>query len=618
MKHFLNGILVFLTFICLPNGMIRAFAQNNTDYWQQEVDYKMNIQMDMKTFQYKGTQELTYTNNSPDTLKKVFYHLYFNAFQPGSEMDVRSRTIADPDSRVLDRISKLAPSEMGYVKPTLFTQDGAPAIYTIKGTVMEVMLNSPIFPGDSTVFNMEWDAQVPLQIRRSGRDSSEGVALTMTQWYPKLAEYDFEGWHADPYIGREFYGVWGDYDVTITIDADYTIGGTGYLQNPASVGHGYTAPNQKWMKPVKGKYTWHFLAPDVHDFAWAADNKYVHDTYPGPNGVTLHFFYKNDPEIAENWKNLQPKTAALLQFFNDNVGPYPYEQYSVIQGGDGGMEYAMCTMITGERSFGSLVGVTAHELAHSWFQFVLATNESKHEWMDEGFTSYISDEAMNYVMQENKPNPHAGSYSSYFFNAKSGAEQPLTTHADRYATNRSYGVNAYSKGSVFLTQLAYIIGPESLSKTLKRYYIDFKFKHPTPNDFIRTAEKVSGFELDWYLTDWTKTTNTIDYGIKSVEAEGANQKITLERIGLMPMPIDLYVTYEDGSQELFYIPLRMMWGEKPNPFTDLKRTVLEDWPWAYPTYTFEIKNGKKVKSMMIDATRRMADINQKNNRYEAP
>src|SRR5690606_15281466 len=182
-----------------------------------------------------------------------------------------------------------------------------------------------------------------------------------------------------------------------------------------------------------------------------------------------------------------------------------------------------------------------------WFQFVLATNESKHGWMDEGFTSYISDEAFNYVLKKEKANPHSGSYRNYMYMATSGQEQPLSTHADRYATNQSYGINVYSKGAVFLTQLAYIIGPENLSKTLKRFYSKFKFTHPTPNDFIRTAEKVSGFELDWYLTDFTQTTNTIDYGIKSVENEGQNTTITLERIGLMPMPIDLYVIYEDGS-----------------------------------------------------------------------
>lgn len=618
MKQILNAALsaAFLCFFTTQS--FTGYAQNTAAYWQQEVDYKMNIQMDVKKHQYKGEQELKYTNNSPDTLDYVFYHLYFNAFQPGSEMDVRSLTIVDPDSRVTDRISKLAPNEIGYINPTKFTQNGKPLEYKIRGTVMKVDLNTPILPGETTTFNMEWDAQVPLQIRRSGRDNEEGVAYTMTQWYPKIAEYDYEGWHADPYIAREFYSVWGNYDVTITIDAAYTVGGSGYLQNPAEVGHGYTAPGQKWMKPNKGKYTWHFLAPDVHDFAWAADPNFIHDTYPGPNGVTLHFLYKDDPEIIDTWKELQPKTAALMEFFNEFVGPYPYEQYSVIQGGDGGMEYAMCTMITGKRSLGSLVGVTAHELAHSWFQFVLASNESKYPWMDEGFTVFIADEAMNVVMEQEKNNPHLGSYRNYYYNATSGEEQPMTTHADRYATNHSYGINAYSKGSVFLNQLRYIIGNENFLKTLKRFYSDFKFMHPTPTDFIRTAEKVSGFQLQWYLTDFAETTNTIDYSIKNVEI-GANNKttVTLERIGLMPMPIDLYVTYEDDSMELFYIPLRMMWGEKPNPFENIERTTLEDWAWAYPTYSLEIDNGKKVKAIIIDATQRMADIDWENNIWEA-
>ena len=607
MKFFLSSIITLLLFVSTQ-------AQNNKAYWQQRADYKMTIDMDAKKHQYKGSQELKYTNNSPDTLNRVFYHLYFNAFQPGSEMDVRSLTISDPDSRVKDRISKLSPSEIGYIKPISLTQDGSPLKYEVVGTVLEVILNKPILPGQSTIFNMKWDAQVPIQIRRSGRDNSEGVAYSMAQWFPKLAEYDFQGWHADPYIGREFHGVWGDFDVTINMDADYTIGGTGYLQNPEEIGHGYSLPGQKTMKPKNGKYSWHFTAPNVHDFTWAADKDYVHDVYKGPNGVDLHFFYKNNPEIVENWKNLQPKTAELMEFFNQKIGNYPYKQYSVIQGGDGGMEYGMCTLITGERKFGSLVGVTAHELAHSWFQFLLATNELKHEWMDEGFTSYISDEAMEVVMGEgDNPNPHAGSYRGYVFLAKSGNEHPQTTHADRYASNRAYGISAYSKGSVFLAQLEYVIGKENLEKTLKRYFSEWKFKHPTPDDFIRIAEKVSNIELDWYLTDWTQTTNTIDYSIKNVTTDGTKTKVTLERIGLMPMPIDLYVTYEDGSQESFYIPLQMMRGEKENPFPGLQREVLKDWAWAYPTYEFEISNGKKVKNMMIDASQRMADINPENN-----
>lgn len=597
-------LVLNLIFLIVFGG---GFSQNNTSYWQQKADYKIAIDLDVETHQYKGVQELTYTNNSPDTLYRVFYHLYFNAFQPGSEMDIRSRNIKDSDKRVGDRISKLLPSEIGFIKPQRLTQDGVLLSFEIAGTILEVDLNTPILPNRSTVFTMEWEAQIPVQIRRSGRNNAEGVAYSMTQWFPKIAEYDFEGWHATPYIAREFHSVWGDYDVRIKLDENYIIGGTGYLQNSDKKGLG---------KKTKGNTrTWHFKAPNVHDFAWAADKDFIHDTYTGANGVILNFYYKNDPEIIENWKRLQEKTAQLLVYFNKHVGDYPYKQYSVIQGGDGGMEYAMCTLITGKRKLGSLIGVTAHELAHTWFQFLLATNESKHEWMDEGFTSYISNLAMNEIMKEGKDNPNSNSYRGYNYIATSGKEQPQSTQADRYTTNTGYGVAAYSKGAVFLSQLEYVIGKDNLNKTLLRYYKEWAFKHPTPNDFIRVAEKVSGAELDWYLTDWTQTTNTIDYGIKNVVSEKEKTTITIERIGLMPMPIDIKVTYEDGATDNFYIPLQMMRTNKPNPQLSESWNVLPDWAWAYPNYSFVLKKDKKIKSVAIDASSLMADINLENNTY---
>jgi len=475
--------------LCLFSSTI---AQNNTAYWQQHVDYTMSIDVDEKNNQYSGKQTLVYTNNSPDVLQKVFYHLYFNAFQPGSEMDVRSLTIEDPDRRVGDRISKLSPSEIGYIKPKKLTQDGKKVDYQVVGTVLEVTLREPIQPGAKTTFKMSWDAQIPLQIRRSGRDNAEGVRFSMTQWYPKMAEYDFQGWHADPYIGREFHSPWGDFNVTINIDKKYTVAGTGY--NKTNIMGDNPYKSVELIK--KGKKSWNFIAPNVHDFTWAADPDYLHQQLLTDDGTTLNFYFKNNPEILENWTNLQPKTAEILRYFNENIGAYPYKQYSVIQGGDGGMEYAMCTLITGNRTFGSLVGVTAHELAHTWFQFLMATNEGKHEWMDEGFTSYISDKATNQVNQEFVENPHTGSYRGYTFLANSGKEEPQTTHADRYASNRAYGITAYSKGAVFFAQLGYVIGKQNLEKTLKKYFTDWSFKHPTPNDFIRVAEKVSGIELD--------------------------------------------------------------------------------------------------------------------------
>jgi Peptidase family M1 domain len=619
--------LVLVSFFSLSFGSL--LAQSNA-YWQQHVDYKMDVSMDVKNYHYKGKQELVYTNNSPDTLKKVFYHLYPNAFQPGSEMDARIQSIKDPDARMVNkikvngteikesRIKTLKPNEIGYLRISNFKQDGAVATAKEIGTVLEVTLAKPILPNTKTTFTLDFEGQVPIQIRRSGRNNAEGVELSMAQWYPKLAEFDFEGWHADPYIAREFHGVWGDFDVNITIDKNYILGGSGYLLNKNEIGYGYQDEGIEVKIPRKTKtLTWHFNAPMVHDFTWAADKNYIHDVVKGPNDVALHFLYKNNEKTIDTWRKAEPKVEALMAFFNKTVGDYPYKQYSVIQGGDGGMEYAMCTLILGNGKLDGLVGLIAHEMGHSWFQHVLASNESEHGWMDEGFTSYIEDLGVNEVAEKKVANPFLPSYKGYFKMANSGKELPQTTHADRFDENNIYSVTSYQKGEIFLTQLGYLIGNENLEKTIKRYYQEFKFKHPTPNDIKRTAERVSGANLDWYLTDWTQTTNTIDYSIKEVKENAATTTVVLERIGRMPMPMDLLVEYTDGTTESFYIPLRMMSFEKENQNPTIKRTVLNDWAWAYPTYEFEISKPKSsIKKITIDPSTLMADIKPENNLYE--
>ena len=619
--------ILLLTVLTFSFGSVMA---QNKGYWQQHVDYKMDVTMDVKNYQYKGTQELVYTNNSQDTLKKVYYHLFNNAFQPGSEMDIRVQTIKDPDARMVNKVKvdgkevkesrfkTLKPNEIGYLRISNFKQDGVVASTKEVGTILEVTLAKPILPNSKTTLTLDFNGQVPIQIRRSGRNNVEGVELSMSQWYPKMAEFDFEGWHADPYIAREFHGVWGNFDVNITIDKEYVLGGTGYLQNKNEIGHGYQDSGVVVTIPKKTKtLTWHFNAPMVHDFTWAADKDYIHDVVKGPNNVDLHFLYKNNPKYIQNWKNLQPKTAELMKIYNSIVGDYPYKQYSVIQGGDGGMEYAMCTLILGQGTFEGLLGVTAHEMAHSWFQHVLASNESKHGWMDEGFTSFIEDYALNQMSDKKVENPFAGAYKGYYSMVTSGKELPQATHADRFDENRVYSITSYSKGEIFLAQLIYLIGKDNLMASLRKYYADFKFTHPTPNDIKRSAERVSGANLDWYLTDWTKTTNTIDYGIKEVKQNANQTTVTLERIGRMPMPIDLLVEYTDGTKESFYIPLRMMNFEKENPTPAIKRTVLADWAWAFPTTEFTIAKPKStIKKITIDPSGLMADVKMADNTYE--
>ncbi|MEI7733930.1 MAG: M1 family metallopeptidase [Ferruginibacter sp.] len=636
--------IVFFLFFLTP-----AFVLAQPDRWQQRVKYNMNIDMDVNANQFKGKQKLEYTNNSPDVLNKLFYHLYFNAFQPNSSMDVRSQELGrtvinnrqDWDARVKDRIAKLKENEIGYQKIISLKINGVPQPFKYHETILEVNLVKPIAPKSKVVIDMEFEAQVPLQIRRSGRDNpTTGVRYSMSQWYPKLCEYDYEGWHPTPYIAREFYGVWGDYDVTINIDKTYKIGGTGVLANAKEIGWGYDEPDTE-LKPItKEKRTWHFVGNNVHDFVWAADPEYKHLVRKMANGgPVLHVIYnlkENDPKNDSAWMVVADAAVKVLPFIESKFGKYPYPQYSFIQGGDGGMEYPMATLLNGP----GLSGVF-HEWMHSWYQMMLGTNESMYPWMDEGFTSFAEDlvskfyykqsglDELKATLQRNSnnknlqdliptlPEDHSSAYASYFTLAKSSMEEPLTTHSDHYNTNFAYSAASYSKGDVFMEQLGYIIGAGVRDSLLIAYYNQWRFKHPNSNDLIVLAEKISGIKLDWYKEYFCNTTKTINYAIDSLWEEGGVSKIRIRRIGQMPMPIDLQLTFKDGTTEMHYIPLNLMFGEKQNESSKQTREVHTEWRWTHPTYTVEFKHRlMDVKVVEIDPSKRMADIDRKNNLLE--
>lgn len=608
------------TFILLLCAMLAGIAHAQPARWQQRVHYQMNIDMDVKMHRYQGAQRLAYHNNSPDTLTRLFYHLYLNAFQPGGMMDVRTRLIEDPDRRMAQRIAKLKPDEQGYIKVSKLLHNGADQPFRVNETILEVTLNRPILPGAIDTLYMEWEAQIPLQIRRNGRNSSEGIAYSMSQWYPKLCEYDEQGWHANPYIGREFYGVWGDYDVTIRIDRNYVVAAGGYLQNPDEVGFGYESSPEAFRRPNTDKLTWRFFTPNVHDYVWAADPDYTQTSIRTDNGTLLRFFYQKGKGYDEAWEALPRIMSRAMSIANERFGEYPYKEYSFIQGGDGGMEYPLATLITGNRPLRSLVGVSVHEMMHSWYQMVLGFNESLYYWMDEGFTSWAEDIVMNELAREGllpgasaKENPFDDNYTAYRRLALSGKEEPLTTHADYFHTNFAYGLGAYVKGSVFLSQLGYVIGEEALMQGMRRFYHTWKFRHPNANDLIRVMEKQSGLELDWYKEAWIHTTNTIDYGIKSVESDGRRTKVSIARVDRIAMPLDILVTYANGETELFYAPLESMRGEKPAP-RDVKRTALPQHRWVDTLYEFEIpERTRRIARIEIDPSGMMADVNREDN-----
>lgn len=666
---FASSIIISLSLSAQP------VSPNPPGYWQQKVKYTMNVDMDVQANRYKGKQKLEYWNNSPDTLKRVFYHLYWNAFQPNSMMDVRSRRqgaisvrkdrqgndIPDWDGRVQDFIVQLGEDEIGYQKISSLKMNGRSQKFTYHETILEVNLDKPILPRTKAVFEMDWEAQVPLQIRRAGRDNpSTGVRYTMTQWYPKMVEYDEDGWHPNPYIAREFYGVWGDYDVSINIDKSYVLGGTGYLQNPNSIGHGYetTASAIKQTSNKEGKLSWKFIAPGVHDFAWAADPDFKH-IKKQVDGITLHVLYNGTPtresfeELSatakatynndyntyvktwdSRWQVIADAAAMVYPFIKKNFGAYPHKQYSFIHGGDGGMEYPMTTMLSGPG-----LGTAFHEWMHSWYQMLLGTDESRFAWMDEGFTEFATNMVEEYyrynivrkqhpanspeitksdsIAASKLPLHHAANYTSYIALAKSRYEEPLTTHADHFNTNYAYGNAAYNKGAVFLEQLGYIIGAKARDQVLLKYYNQWAFRHPDADDFIRVAEKHSNIELDWYKMYWVNTTKTIDYGIDSLYQHGNGTRIRLRRIGEMPMPIDLKLTFRDGSVENHYIPLDLMYGSKQNEEPGTKRIEYKPWKWTHPQ--FELETTRKLTDIMIveiDPSHRMADLERRNNKIE--
>ena len=633
---------IFFTSVCILICLC-AFSQPE-NRWQQRVNYKMDIEVDAPKNQFKGKQRLEYSNNSDKILDKVFYHLYWNAFQPNSSMDVRSQELGkilingrpDWDPRVKDRISKLKPDEIGYQKIISLKMNGIPQPFKYHETILEVNLTKAILPKTKVVFEMEFEAQVPLQVRRSGRDNpTTGVRFSMSQWYPKMCEYDYEGWHPTPYIAREFYGVWGDFDVTINIDKEYKLGGTGLLVNANEIGWGYDKPGTELKNISSPKRSWHFVGKNIHDFVWAADPDYKHIVRQIPGGPAIHVLYNYKENAGANdtaWNTVADAAVVALPFIEQRFGKYPYPQYSFIQGGDGGMEYPMATLLNGPG-----LGTVFHEWMHSWYQMMLGTNESMYGWMDEGFTEFSTDYVTKYYRDKVSrvklanharsiqvfdsldrvlPFMHADNYDSYYSLAKSGLEEPLTTHADHFNSNLAYSIASYSKGAVFISQLGYIIGAQARDKVLLEYYNRWRFKHPNANDFVQVAQDVSGIQLDWYKEYWVHTTKKIDYAIDSLWEVNGVSNIRFRRIGQMPMPIDVQLTRKDGSTEMHTIPLNLMFGAKKE---DAGGKLIPEtaWRWTHPTYVLELKTKlTDFKKVEIDPSQRMADVDKRNNLLE--
>lgn len=609
---------IILLTLSLVFGMVAA--QQNA-YYQQYAQYKMDIDVDANNFTYAGKQTITYSNNSPDELKVIYFHLYWNAFKPNSMMDQRVQSQGKSgDSRLqvngISRLASIPKDQEGAQNIHWIKQNGKNIKFDIQETIMKVYLDKPVKANSTTTLTMEWDAVIPQQIRRAGRNNSEGIDLTMTQWYPKIAEYDYDGWATFDYVGREFHSPFADFEVNIKIDKDYVIGAGGTLENPSEV-KGYQS-NASVKTDSKNKATWKWTAKNILDFAFAADRDYTVENFTILDGPKIYYVYqKSDKTIF--WETSKPYISKFFQIMNATFGRYVYPSYAFIQGGDGGMEYGMCTMILGEAtSLDGLVGLMVHEAGHSWNQQMMAYNESVRPWMDEGFTSYYEDLVMYQLFPPQNPvaNPFVSAINSYINFTKTGKEEPAVWLADHHDDGRAYSFASYVKGELFLVQLGYIVGEQNLSLIMKDFYEQWHLKHPTERDFMHIAQKISGMDLKWFLHYWINTTKTIDYSVKAVKYDTDSTTITLENKGQVPMPIDFSILKKDGSVVNYQIPLNMTrtWKTK-DIYGDFQ--TLGYWPWTQKEYTFTIPYSKsQISALGIDFSQRLADVNPTDNFVE--
>ncbi|MBK8338512.1 MAG: hypothetical protein IPK99_00130 [Flavobacteriales bacterium] len=295
----------------------------------------------------------------------------------------------------------------------------------------------------------------------------------------------------------------------------------------------------------------------------------------------LRFFFQDTPELRAEWEQMPAYMVKAFEFMSEQFGRYPWPEYSIAQGGDGGMEYPMLTLITGKRKLGSLVGVSVHESVHSWFYGVLASDEGHFPWMDEGFTEYAGSKVMPHLFG-GTADPHASAYEGYRVLMAMPDHEPMSVHADHFETNRAYGITAYSKGEMFLQQLGYVIGDTTMRQGLLRYFNACRFKHPMPVDLERSMEKVSGLELDWYFDEWINTTRATDYAVDTLFTAGDSTQVRIRRLGGMLMPVDMKLTNTGGDSTVVSIPLSLMRGAKPAgsehfPFTSAS-------PWSGGTH----------------------------------
>jgi hypothetical protein len=578
-------------------------------YWQQRADYDLHGTLDTASKTLTGTMTLRYTNNSPDTLRYIWFQVEQNAFKSGSlnsfvfpaASRFGARNFEGGD--VIDHFNQVT----GAKKTAIKTR--------VEGTVMRADLAAPLAPGQTATFDVAWHFDIPEHgADRMGRD---GALYELAQWYPRVCVYDdVRGWNTEPYLGQgEFYLEYGNYSLAVTVPAGYIVGATGTLQNPTEVltsaQIARLAQAAKSDKPVHivtqaelengsarpkktGMVTWRFAAQRVRDAVWGASPDYLWDASSW-EGKMANAYYR--PSAIETWNDAADQARMSIMEYSTRWFQYPYPQITVLEGPISGMEYPMVAMENKSADKYDLYNVITHEIGHMWYPMIVGSNERMHMWQDEGFNTFI-----NYF-SEARRYPEKGTYEQRVANDRATVEEFMRRNLDEALEVQPdrinpglLGENAYVKTAVGLAQLRdEILGPEIFDDAFREYTRRWAFKHPTPSDFFKTMQDASGKRLDWFFREWFLENPHFNAGIDTVVQRGDSVGVRYRNYARGVLPLHVRFTFADGSTQTFDYPAEV-WSTN---------TSYYDRFYEFP--------GKKVTKVELDPDKRIVDTDRSNN-----
>ncbi|MFI5209797.1 MAG: M1 family metallopeptidase, partial [Gemmatimonadales bacterium] len=580
--------------LAAPNNIRRPDGAPGAAYWQQRADYTIRATLDTASKSLSGTESIRYTNNSPDTLRSVWMQLDQNLFRPGSVGSMLNasesrfggagfqggfeiESITEGAVVTPPAVRKPGPTKPG----TAASAPVVPLKSRTDDTMMEVELAQPLPPRQTIQINITYHFNIPEHgADRMGRD---GTLYELAQWYPRMAVYDdVHGWNTLPYLGQgEFYLEYGDFNYEVTVPAGYIVAGSGTVQNPTevltatqrarlaagvksdSITHVVTADEltSGAARPAKeGTLTWKFKATSVRDVAWCASPDYLWDV-SGWDGVLAQAYYR--PSAVATWKDGADMARASIKEYSTRWMQYPYPQISAVEGPVSGMEYPMVAMEAKDDSKEGLYAVITHEIGHMWYPMVVGSDERRYAWMDEGFNTFINIYSEQGYFTRDDTRRRIGETRFVMMNDQAPTAQPIMTYANLYKTNGNLGSLAYVKPGLGLFLLREkVLGHEVFDASFREYTSRWAFKHPQPSDFFRSMEDGSGRDLDWFWRGWFYSTGVLDQSVESVKQtmnpdSTATVDVTLRNLGTIVMPVELQLTFKDGTTQLYKYPVEI-------------------------------------------------------------